>query len=93
MSTSLLLHAFARRGTPLTFSDLAGAMAETGALVSELAATLAMALQQRFVVSCGYASLEEGASPGPRLLVLSERGRAAVAADRAIASGGSVVPF
>jgi hypothetical protein len=82
MSTSLLLHAFARRGTPLTFSELAGAMAETGALVSELAAALAMALQERFIVSCGFAQADESTSLGPRLLVLSARGRAAVAADR-----------
>lgn len=84
MSTSLLLHAFARRGAPLTFSDLAGAMAETGARVSDLAETLALALRERFVVTCGFAAAEADTMRlGPRLLVLSERGRAAVAADRA----------
>jgi hypothetical protein len=83
MPTSLLLHAFARRDAPLTFSELAGALAGTGALVSELAAALASALAQRTVVACGFAAGGGGpASLGPRLLVLSERGRQVVAAER-----------
>jgi hypothetical protein len=81
MASSILLHAFARRDAPLTFTDLAGALAGTGTLVSELAAALATALAERTVVAYGF---RPGAGPalGPRLMVLSERGRQAVAADR-----------
>jgi hypothetical protein len=78
----LLLHSFARRATPLTFSDLAGALAGTGVLVSGLAAALAAALEQQTVVPCGFAPGAGGTTLGPRLLTLSARGRAAVAADR-----------
>jgi DNA-binding IclR family transcriptional regulator len=81
--TSLLLHAFARRDAPLTFSELAGALEGTGAMVSELAAALAVALSERTVVACGFAAGDGGSfGLGPRLLVLSERGWKAVAADR-----------
>jgi hypothetical protein len=82
MPTSMLLHAFARRDTPLTFSQLAGALEGTGAMVSELAAALAAALAERTVVACGFACVDGASELGPRLLVLSERGWQAVAADR-----------
>ncbi len=85
MQTSLLLHAFARRGdAPLTFSQLAGALDGTGATISELVAALTSAMAQEMVVPCGFADAPLGRL-GPRLLVLSERGRQAVAADRVAA--------
>ena len=42
MQTSLLLHTFARRGKPMTFSELALALQGTGATVSELVAALSV---------------------------------------------------
>lgn len=81
MQTSLLLHTFARRGKPMTFTELALALQGTGATISELVAALSAALHDQMIVPCGFAEGERGAL-GPRLLELSERGRAAVAADR-----------
>jgi DNA-binding IclR family transcriptional regulator len=84
MQTSLLLHTFARRGTPLTFSELATALEGTGASLSELVAALCRCQAEETVVACGFVELDP-ARPGrlgPRLLTLSEHGREVVAADR-----------
>jgi DNA-binding IclR family transcriptional regulator len=84
MQTSLLLHAFARRGTPLTFSELAAALEGTGASLSELVAALCRCQAEDTVIACGFADTDP-ARPGhlgPRLLELSEHGRDVVAADR-----------
>jgi len=81
MQTSLLLHAFARRDTPLTFSELATALEGTGASLSELVAALCRAQAEETVVTCGFAEAAPGRL-GARLLTLSDHGREVVAADR-----------
>jgi DNA-binding IclR family transcriptional regulator len=81
MQASLLLHAFARRGAPLTFSELAGALEGTGASLSELVAALCRCQADDTIVTCGFAEAAPGRL-GPRLLTLSAHGREVVAADR-----------
>lgn len=78
----ILLHAFARRGRPLSVSDLFRAMAGTGATVSDVMDLLAGALAGGLLVPHGHRADETGALVGPLLYDLTGAGWAVVEADR-----------
>ena len=80
----ILLHAFARRGRPLSAADLLRAMAGTGARVSEVMAQLTAGVSAGFLVRRGHRCDEDGAPAGPLLYELTAAGWAAVEADRAL---------
>lgn len=77
----ILLHAFARRGRPLSAGDLLRAMSGTGARISDVMASLADALSAGLIAPRGHRSLD-GAPAGPLLYDLTEDGWAVVEADR-----------
>jgi len=78
----ILLHAFARRGRPLSVSDLLRAMAGTGARVSDVMELVATALDAGEIAPRGHRSDEHGALVGPLLYDLTDDGWAVVEADR-----------
>ena len=78
----ILLHAFARRGRPLSVSDLLRAMTGTGARVSDVMEMLASALSEGLLAPRGHRTDETGALAGALLYELTESGWEAVAADR-----------
>lgn len=78
----ILLHAFARRGRPLSVSDLLRAMAGTGAMVSDVMGLLAGALADGLLIAQGHRTDATGALVGPLLYDLTDDGWAVVEADR-----------
>lgn len=78
----ILLHAFARRGRPLSAGDLLRAMAGTGARISDVMAALAAALRAGLVAPRGHRADAGGAPAGPLLYDLTDDGWAAIEADR-----------
>ena len=74
----ILLHAFARRGRPLSTSDVLRAMAGTGARLSDVIEGLARARTGGLLGPRGYRS-------GRLLFDLTDEGREVVAADRGAA--------
>jgi hypothetical protein len=78
----ILLHAFARRGRPLTVSDLLRVMEGTGARVSDVMELLAGGLSSGLLRPRGFREDASGRPSGALLYELSEPGWAAVAADR-----------
>lgn len=78
----ILLHAFARRGRPLTVSDLLRAMAGTGARLSDVMELLAAGLSDGLLEGRGYRTDHTGALTGALMYELTDRGLDAVAADR-----------
>lgn len=80
----ILLHAFARRGRPLSVSDLLRAMAGTGARLSEVMDLLTSGLAAGLLAPRGHRSDEHGALVGPLLYELTGDGRAVVEADRLV---------
>lgn len=82
----ILLHAFARRGRPLSVTDLLRAMAGTGARLSDVMDLLAGALTDGLVAPRGHRSDAAGAPSGPMLYELSEEGWGVVESDRLAAA-------
>lgn len=78
----ILLHAFARRGRPLTVSDLLRAMADTGARVSDIMKLLVAGLSDGLLEAHGYRTDHTGALTGALVYDLTAHGWDAVAADR-----------
>lgn len=78
----ILLHAFARRGRPLSVSDLMRAMSGTGARVSDVMDLLSGALTGGLLHPHGHRLDESGALAGPLLYDLTDDGWAVVEADR-----------
>ncbi len=77
----ILLHAFARRGRPLTVSDLVRAMGGTGARLSDVMELLTAALAGD-LLTARYRTDELGRPVGARLYDLTDAGRQAVVHDR-----------
>ena len=73
-----LLHAFARRGRPLSTGDVLGAMTGTGASLSDVVEGLARARTGGLIGPIGFRG-------GRLLLALTDEGREIVAADRSAA--------
>lgn len=82
-SDPILLHAFARRGRPLSLSDLLRAMTGTGARISDVLASLADARRDGLLAPRGHRTDDDGRLAGPLLYELTDAGWAAVEADRA----------
>ena len=80
----ILLHAFARRGRPLSAGDLLRAMTGTGARISDVIQGLALALTEGLLAPRGHRADAGGALVGPLLYDLTEDGWAVVEADRLI---------
>jgi hypothetical protein len=78
----ILLHAFARRGRPLSVSDLVRAMAGTGARLSDVMEMLAGGLAGGQLAPHGFRTDESGRPAGALLYELTELGWDAVEADR-----------
>jgi hypothetical protein len=78
----ILLHAFARRGRPLTVSDLLRAMTGTGSKVSDVMELLARGMADGLLCPRGFRTDEHGRPIGALLYELSEAGWEAVAVDR-----------
>jgi hypothetical protein len=78
----ILLHAFARRGRPLSVGDLIRAMTGTGAHLSDVMELLAVGLTDGLLAPRGHRTDEAGALVGPLLYELTAEGWAAVEADR-----------
>jgi hypothetical protein len=78
----ILLHAFARRGRPLSVSDLLRAMAGTGAMLSDVMESLAGGLADGLLTPRGHRADHTGALVGPMLYELTADGWAIVEADR-----------
>jgi hypothetical protein len=78
----ILLHAFARRGRPLSVSDLLRAMTGTGARVSDVMELVSSALTGGLIGPRGHRTDEHGALVGPLLYDLTDSGWAVVDADR-----------
>ncbi|MFL5844216.1 MAG: hypothetical protein ACJ762_05940 [Solirubrobacteraceae bacterium] len=78
----ILLHAFARRGRPLSVSDLLRAMSGTGARLSDVMDLLAAALHEGLLGRHGHRADADGALVGPLLYDLTDDGWAVVEADR-----------
>lgn len=79
----ILLHAFARRGRPLTVSDLLRAMSGTGARVSDVMEMIATSLATGLLAG-RYRVDDAGRPVGAILYELTADGRDLVAADRAL---------
>ncbi|MCW2966865.1 MAG: hypothetical protein JWM71_637 [Solirubrobacteraceae bacterium] len=77
----ILLHAFARRGRPLTFSDLLRAMDGTGARLSDVMEMLASATTAGLLTG-RYRTDELGRPVGALLHDLTDAGWEAVEEDR-----------
>jgi hypothetical protein len=80
----ILLHAFARRGRPLSAGDLLRAMTGTGARPSDVMDLLTGALAAGMLERHGHRRDEAGAPAGPLLYALTGDGQAAVEADRLV---------
>lgn len=78
----ILLHAFARRGRPLSVSDLVRAMAGTGARISDVMELLTGSLAGGLLAPRGHRTDHTGALAGPLLYELTDDGWAVVEADR-----------
>ena len=78
----ILLHAFARRGRPLTVSDLLRAMSGTGSRVSDVMELLARGLADGRLRARGFRTDDFGRPIGALLYELSDAGWDAVALDR-----------
>ena len=78
----ILLHAFARRGRPLSVGDLLRAMSGTGARLSDVIDLLAEALGDGLLAPHGHRTDASGALVGPLLYDLTDEGWAVVEADR-----------
>jgi len=78
----ILLHAFARRGRPLTVSDLLRVMAGTGSRLSDVMELLAQALSDGLLVSRGHRTDHVGRPIGALSYELSDAGWDAVELDR-----------
>jgi hypothetical protein len=78
----ILLHAFARRGRPLSAGDLLRAMTGTGAMLSDVMESLACALTAGLLAPRGHRADHTGALVGPLLYELTGEGWAVVEADR-----------
>jgi hypothetical protein len=79
---TILLHAFARRGRPLSAGDLLRAMAGSGTHVSEVMQLLTDGVAEGLIARRGHRRDAEGAPAGPLLYELTEAGWSAVEADR-----------
>ena len=82
----ILLHAFARRGRPLSAGDLLRAMSGTGARISDVMASLSEALAAGLIAPRGHRADADGALVGALLYELTDNGRAAIEADRQTSS-------
>ena len=80
----ILLHAFARRGRPLSAGDLLRAMTGTGARPSEVMDLLTGALAAGLLERRGHRCDQAGVPAGPLLYALTGEGRAVVEADRLV---------
>lgn len=78
----ILLHAFARRGRPLSVGDLLRAMTGTGARVSDVMETVARSLADGLIAPRGHRADDAGRLVGPLLYDLTDEGWATVEADR-----------
>ena len=78
----ILLHAFARRGRPLTVSDLLRAMSGTGARVSDVMELLAQGVAGGLLTPHGYRRDDYGRAIGALLYDLTDAGWDLVEADR-----------
>jgi len=78
----ILLHAFARRGRPLTVGDLLRAMSGTGAHISDVMDGLALALRDGLVTPSRPRRDEHGLLTGPQYYELTPAGWSIVEADR-----------
>lgn len=78
----ILLHAFARRGRPLTVGDLLRAMSGTGACLSDVMELLAGGLSGGRIAACGFRTDSAGAFVGGLQYELTGDGWDAVEADR-----------
>ncbi|HZO36718.1 MAG TPA: hypothetical protein VFB41_07575 [Solirubrobacteraceae bacterium] len=78
----LLLAAFIGARRPLTFEDLAGVLADTGARVSELVGWMASSQANGLIESEGYQLDPVGMPLGPRLFTLSDEAREELRARR-----------
>lgn len=87
----ILLHAFARRGRPLSATDLMRAMSGTGARISDVMVSLTGALSAGHIAPRGHRRDEAGRIAGPLLYDLTDAGWALVEADRADAQISSMV--
>lgn len=79
----IILHAFARRGRPLSVGDLLRAMSGTGAHISDVMDLLAHALGDGLLAPRPFPRDEHGLAAGPQLYSLTDEGWAVVEADRA----------
>jgi hypothetical protein len=80
----ILLHAFARRGRPLSVSDLLRAMAGTGARLSDVMELLAHALTDGMLAGRGHRTDHSGRPIGALHYELTDRGWDAVEQDRRV---------
>lgn len=78
----ILLHAFARRGRPLTVSDLLRAMDGTGARLSDVLEMLARGLRDGLLAPRGFRTDAAGRPVGALLYELTGPGWELVEADR-----------
>lgn len=81
----ILLHAFARRGRPLTVSDLLRAMSGTGARLSDVMELLAQGITGGLLSPRGFRTDDGGHPVGALLYELTEPGWDAVELDRMVA--------
>jgi hypothetical protein len=78
----ILLHAFARRGRPLTVGDLLRAMTGTGSRLSDVMELLAQGLADGFLRPRGFRLDDAGRPVGALLYELTEPGWELVEVDR-----------
>ncbi len=80
---TILLHAFARRGRPLSLGELLTAMTGTGSRLSDVMDLLADGLATGALGDRGFRADAHGRPVGPRLYELTDLGRDVLASDRA----------
>jgi hypothetical protein len=79
---ALMLAAFARSRTPLSFQDLVSVVGPLGAKFSDVADWLATARQSGLLQDEGFEKSDQGMPAGPRLFSLTPEALAVIRVDR-----------